>query len=53
MLNGQITEGIDDENQEFDNINNMVQGNVEEINILMKQVDELNVMISQLNELLV
>lgn len=52
ILNGQITEGIDDENQEFDNINNMVQGNVEEINILMKQVDELNVMISQLNELL-
>lgn len=51
-LNGQITEGIDHENMEFENINHMVQGNVEEINVLMMQVDELNRMIGQLTELL-
>lgn len=51
-LNEEIASGIDDENREFDNINNMVQGNVEEINVLMQQVDDLNQMIEQLKDLL-
>lgn len=51
-LNEEITRGIDDENREFDNINCMVQGNVEEINVLMQQVDDLNRMIEQLKSLL-
>lgn len=51
-LNEEIAGGIVDENQEFDNINNMVQGNVEEINVLMQQVDNLNQMIEQLKALL-
>ena len=51
-LNEEIARGIDDENREFDNINCMVQGNVEEINVLMQQVDDLNQMIEQLKSLL-
>lgn len=51
-LNEEIALGIDEENKEFSNINQMVQGNVDEINVLMQQVDELNRMIGQLNELL-
>lgn len=51
-LNEEIATGIDDENREFDNINCMVQGNVEEINVLMQQVDDLNRMIEQLKSLL-
>lgn len=52
VLNGQISEGINNENEEFDSINNMVQSNVDDINNLMMQVDELNKMIEQLTELL-
>lgn len=48
-LNEELTESIDEENREFMNINDMVQGNAEDIAVLMKQVDELNDMIRELN----
>lgn len=51
-LNEELAEGIDEENQEFVNINEMVQGNAEEITVLMTQVDELNSMIVELNEVM-
>lgn len=48
-LNEELAEGIHEENREFVNINKMVQGNTEEITVLMRQVDELNNMIRELN----
>lgn len=51
-LNEEIADDIGKENSEFVNINNMVQGNVEEIAVLMQQVDELNAMIQELNEIM-
>lgn len=51
-LNEELAAGIDEENGEFESINEMVQGNAEEIAVLMQQVDELNRMIHELNEVM-
>lgn len=40
------------ENDDFSNITNMVQGNTEEIMNLSEQVDHINDMIKELEELL-
>lgn len=48
-LNEELARSIDEENNEFMNINQMVQGSAEEIAVLMNQVDELNDMIRELN----
>lgn len=51
-LNDELAAGIDEENGEFQNINEMVQGNAEEINVMMRQVDELNHMVQELNDVM-
>lgn len=51
-LNEELTAGINDENREFGNINEMVQGNAEKITVLMKQADELNNIISELSNIM-
>ena len=51
-LNEELAAGIDEENGEFQNINEMVQGNAEEITVMMRQVDELNHMVQELNDVM-
>lgn len=48
-LNEELALGIDEENREFVSINEMVQGNSQELAVMMKQVDDLNHMIRELN----
>lgn len=47
-----IVNRIDEENREFTNIGQMVQGNVEEVFKLSDQIDQINGMIEELEELL-
>lgn len=47
-----IAERIDEENKEFVNIDEMVQGNTQEIFALSEQVDHINNMIRELEEIL-
>ena len=51
-INEDITRCIVDENSEFTDIANMVQGNTEEIMEMVKQVDILNGMITELENML-
>ena len=51
-INEDIAERILQENNEFSNITNMVQGNTEEIMVLSEQVDTINKMIKELEGLL-
>lgn len=51
-INENITGGIQQENQEFSNIANMVQSNTEEILTISSQVDTINTMVQELEALL-
>lgn len=51
-INEDIAKRIQQENDDFSNITNMVQGNTEEIMNLSEQVDHINNMIKELEELL-
>lgn len=51
-INEDILGGIQQENEEFNNIANMVQSNTEEIMTITSQVDKLNTMVKELEELL-
>ena len=51
-INENIAERICQENQEFSNIADMVQGNTQEIMALSRQIDNLDNMIKELEELL-
>lgn len=51
-INEDIAERIILENEEFSNIANMVQGNVEEIEMLSAQIDTINSMVTELEELM-
>lgn len=51
-INEDIAERIQQENEEFTNIANMVQNNTNEIFTLSSQVDKINSMITELEELL-
>ena len=51
-INEDIAERINQENREFSNITSMVQGNTQEIMVLMEQVDTINSMIKELEDLL-
>ena len=47
-----IANRIDEENREFSNIDQMVQGNTQEVFKLAEQIDQINGMIAELEELL-
>lgn len=51
-LNEGIAKGVDQQNEEFTNITQLVQGNSEEINELVQQVDNLNRMVAEMEELI-
>lgn len=51
-INEDIAQRIHVENEEFSNINHMVQGNRDEIAILSDQVENINSMIKELEDLL-
>ena len=51
-INESITDGIQQENQEFTSIANMVQSNTEEIMSISQQVDTINTMVQELEALL-
>lgn len=51
-INEDIAERIIQENEEFSNIANMVQSNVEEIEVLSAQIDTINSMVTELEELM-
>lgn len=51
-LNEGIAKGVDQQNEEFANITQLVQGNTEEINELVQQVDNLNQMVAEMEELI-
>lgn len=51
-INESITDGIQQENQEFTSIANMVQSNTEEIMTISSQVDTINTMVQELEALL-
>lgn len=52
VLNEGIAQDIDQENEEFSNITQLVQGNAEEIDELVGQVDKLNAMAAELEALI-
>ncbi len=52
FISEDIAGGIDKENQEFSNINQMVQGSTNEVIIMSEQVDNINGMITELEELM-
>lgn len=52
MINEDITNNIIEENREFTDIANMVQGNTEQIMEMVQQVDILNGMVTELESLL-
>ena len=51
-INNDISDQIIRQNNEFGNINQMVQSNTADISELSRQVDVLNTMITSLNDLL-
>lgn len=52
QVNEDIADRIDEENQEFVSIDEMVQGNVQEVLKLSYQIDQINGMIAELEEML-
>ena len=52
LVSKDIADRIDQENQEFSNIDQMIQGNNQEIMVLSEQVDCINQMVLELEELL-
>lgn len=52
QVNEDIANRIDEENREFSSIDEMIQGNVQEVFKLSHQIDQINGMIAELEEML-